>query len=496
MAASLFKREAGLFASFDEICVNSVKQRGCAMSAAFEPRRMLRHATHGQLTEVGIVGMSVYIPRTAVAHADLEVFDGVPTGKYTIGLGQVHMAFVTDCEDVVSLALTAVDDLVRAYNISYRDIGRLEVGTETVIDKSKSIKSSLMQLFEESGNFEVEGLDNTNACYGGTAALFNTAAWLESSAWDGRFGIVVTTDIAVYDKGPARATGGAGAVAMLLGRGPEVCIRFEKGLRSTRMEHTYDFFKPRLGCEYPTVNGQATIDCYVKAIDACYALFSKRAEAADGRRFSVAECVDYCIFHAPFNKMVKKALARLIYHDFLRTAPGSDVRYASVEQYRALDVSISHRNRAAQNAFVELGTALYEEKCAPAAWLAKEIGNAYTASLYSSLCALVAEEGDRIVGKRLLFFSFGSGCAASMFSMRVDKSVERMKRGLKLRERLCERIIVPAAVYDETLRKREQDYCRFGYVPSSDCSELFPGTYYLAAVGKNGERKYCRAQKR
>lgn len=71
------------------------------------------------------------------------------------------------------------------YILGYSDIGRLEVGTETLVDKSKSIKSMLMRLFKNSNNNNVEGVDSTNACYGGTAALFNSIAWLESSAWDG-----------------------------------------------------------------------------------------------------------------------------------------------------------------------------------------------------------------------------------------------------------------------------------------------------------------------
>jgi hydroxymethylglutaryl-CoA synthase len=44
-----------------------------------------------------------------------------------------------------------------------------------------------MQLFEESGNTDVEGVDTTNACYGGTAALFNALSWVESSSWDGKY---------------------------------------------------------------------------------------------------------------------------------------------------------------------------------------------------------------------------------------------------------------------------------------------------------------------
>lgn len=65
-----------------------------------------------------------------------------------------------------------------------------------------------MQLFSKYGNHDIEGITTINACYGGTAALFNTIAWVESSAYDGhRLGCVVTTDVAVYKKGNARPTG-------------------------------------------------------------------------------------------------------------------------------------------------------------------------------------------------------------------------------------------------------------------------------------------------
>jgi hydroxymethylglutaryl-CoA synthase len=77
------------------------------------------------------------------------------------------------------------------YGIDYQSIGRLEVGTETIIDKSKSVKSALMQLFADSGNTDIEGIDTTNACYGGTSALINAINWVESSYWDSRYALVI-----------------------------------------------------------------------------------------------------------------------------------------------------------------------------------------------------------------------------------------------------------------------------------------------------------------
>ena len=83
-----------------------------------------------------------------------------------------------------------------------------------------------MDLFAECHNFDIEGIDSKNACYGGTAALFNAINWVESSSWDGRNAIVVAGDIAVYAEGAARPAGGAGACAILIG--PNAPIVFDR----------------------------------------------------------------------------------------------------------------------------------------------------------------------------------------------------------------------------------------------------------------------------
>lgn len=140
---------------------------------------------NGWPQDVGIVAMEIYFPSQYVDQTELESFDGVSSGKYTIGLGQGKMGFCSDLEDINSLCLTVVQNLLKRNNIRPDQIGRLEVGTETIIDKSKSVKSALMQLFQDSGNTDIEGIDTTNACYGGTNALFNSVNWVESSAWDG-----------------------------------------------------------------------------------------------------------------------------------------------------------------------------------------------------------------------------------------------------------------------------------------------------------------------
>ena len=62
--------------------------------------------------DVGLVAIELYFPSTYVAQEDLEKFNKVDAGKYTIGLAQTNMACVNDREDINSISLTAVKNLV------------------------------------------------------------------------------------------------------------------------------------------------------------------------------------------------------------------------------------------------------------------------------------------------------------------------------------------------------------------------------------------------
>ncbi len=266
--------------------------------------------------QLGIVDMQVYFPKYYVDQNDLETHDKADKGKYTIGLGQDKMAFVKDNEDIVSISLTVVDKIIKRNNLSYTDISRLEVGTETFLDKSKSIKTHLMELFRESGNFDVEGISTTNACYGATNALLNSFNWLYSDFYDGKYAIIVAADIAVYAKGRARPTGGCGSVAILLG--PWAKIEIEN-IRSTYMNNVYDFYKPNPTSEYPTVDGVFSIDCYFKALEYCYSRFHEKQinssnKNKNNNNFSLND-YDYFCFHSPFGKMVEKAFYQLVSYD-------------------------------------------------------------------------------------------------------------------------------------------------------------------------------------
>lgn len=71
-----------------------------------------------------------------------------------------------------------------------------------------------------------------------------------------------------------------------------------------------------------------------------------------------------------------------------------------------------------EKAILQASSQLYEQMASQGALLQRQLGNLYTASLYSGLAALIAEQGDGLVGKRILCFSFGSGVVSSMFVLR------------------------------------------------------------------------------
>ncbi|KAF9911793.1 hypothetical protein EC991_002095 [Linnemannia zychae] len=443
---------------------------------------------------VGIHALEFYHPAKFVDQTELEQFDGVSAGKYTIGLGQTQMAVCDDREDINSISLTVVKNLVEKHGLSFKDIGYLEVGTESIIDKSKSVKTVLMSLFEESGNHDVEGIDTKNACYGGTASVFNAVNWVESSSWDGRLAIVVAADIASYAEGPARPTGGAGAVAILIG--PNAPLVFDQGVRSTHMNHLWDFYKPELASEYPTVDGHFSNTCYIRSVDACYSLFTKKFSkrySPNPEQLIKSQDLDYSVFHAPNCKLVQKAFGRMAYNDMLQD-PENEL-YASVKDYAKFAHSEeSYYDKGLERAMMQFTKAEYQKKVIPSLYAATNVGNMYTASVWACLSSLMSSASDEeILNKRIGLFSYGSGSAATFFSLKVVASTEKFRETLQIKTRLANRTKVTPEHFAELLKLREETALLKDYNPVGDISTLAKGTYYLTRIDEKFRRTYARA---
>jgi len=449
---------------------------------------------------IGVVASEAYIPQRFVSHESLEIYDGVKPGKYSIGLGCERMAFAGPEEDINSMCLSALANLMETYGLSYSDIGRLEVGTETLVDKSKSTKTTLMQLFKESGNMNVLGVTNINACYGGTAAVFNTIDWMESSAWDGRYGVVIAGDIAVYEPGPARPTGGAGVVALLIG--PKAPLVFENKLRHSHFEDAYDFYKPELNCEYPYVDGHLSNECYLRAVDFCYRGYKEKFKAVIGQDLDISNgSSKHFLFHQPYAKLVQKSFARYLYNDYLTSSDSS--KFDTLNEFRDISAEESYLNRDLEKACLKLVGDRYQECVFPYTFAGRQLGNSYTGSLWFALLSLIAESannenlgGDGFLGDRALLFSYGSGLAATMFSCIVDGSLKEQAEKCNLYSRLESREESSAESFSEALEQR-----RLSHLPESEENEFLskvkeshvpPGSFFLRCVDDRKRRVYER----
>lgn len=356
--------------------------------------------------------------------------------------------------------MTAVSSLLRKYSIDPRSIGRLEVGTESPIDKAKSVKTVLTQLFAD--NHSLEGVDTVNACYGGTNALFNAINWVESRSWDGRDAIVVASDIAIYKEITARPTGGAGCVAILVG--PNAPIAAVPGLRGTYMTHAYDFYKPDMKSEYPMVNGHLSISCYMSALDGCYAELRKNAarlannaetshpEAAAilaRERQSLIDVFDFMAFHTPNCKLVSKSYGRLLYNDFLNNK--SSAEFASLPQLlRDLSYEESLKSKELEKTFLELSKQRFVSRVEPCIRAPSLCGNMYTASLYCSLISVLSHVGsDALQGKTIGMFSYGSGITSTLFTLQVVGDMSGIIDKIDLFARLKARRVASPQEYEE-----------------------------------------------
>uniref|UniRef100_A0A8D2AL48 Hydroxymethylglutaryl-CoA synthase n=1 Tax=Sciurus vulgaris TaxID=55149 RepID=A0A8D2AL48_SCIVU len=410
--------------------------------------------------DVGILAMEVYFPAQYVDQTDLEKYNNVEAGKYTVGLGQTHMGFCSVQEDINSLCLTVVQRLMERTQLPWDSVGRLEVGTETIIDKSKAVKTVLMELFQDSGNTDIEGIDTTNACYGGTASLFNAANWMESSYWD--------------------------------------------GLRGTHMENAYDFYKPNLASEYPMVDGKLSIQCYLRALDRCYASYRQKIQkqwkqAGIDRPFTLDD-LQYMIFHTPFCKMVQKSLARLMFNDFLSSSGDTQTLYQGLEAFRELKLEDTYTNKDLDKALLKASLDMFNKKTKASLYLSTHNGNMYTSSLYGCLASLLSHHSAQdLAGSRIGAFSYGSGLAASLFSFRVSQDaspgspLDTLVSSISdLPKRLASRKRMSPEEFTEIMNQREQFYHKVNFSPPGDTNNLFPGTWYLERVDEMHRRKYAR----
>ena len=445
---------------------------------------------------LGIIDIQIYFPRYYISQYELEEYDKVPHGKYTIGLGQTNMSFVDDNEDINSMCLTVLDKLIKKNNISLNQISRIEVGTETLIDKSKSVKTHLMELFKDTYNNDIEGVTVLNACYGGISALLNTFNWLFSKYYDNKYAIVICGDNASYGKGPARPTGGCGTIGILLGKGGSLLL---ENIRASYMKNAYDFYKPDPSSEYPTVDGHHSLDCYLEALYNCLYNYHYKKGVINYDE-------DFFCFHCPYSKLVEKAFYQLkcfaifynyknniseIY-EYIKNIPKEILNEIIEKEGKFWRISKNTQEKI-KKLFYNNFKALIE----PGLFLCKQLGNLYTGSIFGFLLSLLinlSTKKQSLIGSRIFLFSYGSGLASTLLVLDIDN--EKYKKIIKNNEdifiHLNERIKISPYLYESILLKKEKLYLKNNYIPQGNIEDLFEGTFYLTKMDNLWRRYYSQ----
>ncbi len=317
------------------------------------------------VTPIGIEALSLYAPPFYLDLDDLGKARGVDPRKYRVGLAQDEMAMCPPDEDAVTMGAAAAAAALRQVDAS--KIGVVMLATESGIDQSKAgaiYIHGLLDLPRACWCFELK-----QACCSSTMGL-HTALALVAQRPDRKV-LVVASDIARYGLGtPGEPTQGAGAVAMVISAEPRL-VAFDTAVGSYTADEM-DFWRPNYLRE-AQVDGKHSIRVYLEALEHAWRDYREQGGAP------YASLDRFC-YHLPFNKMGQKA------HQHLARISHGEAPQAGMAEAQAYG---------------------------------RRIGNTYTASLYVGLASLLETDPEDLTGRRIGFFSYGSGCMGSFFSGRV-----------------------------------------------------------------------------
>lgn len=235
------------------------------------------------------------------------------------------------------------------------------------------------------------------------------------------------------------------------------------------MADTYDFYKPNLSSEYPEVDGPVSVVTYTGALDKAYTAYREKVARALKKsgvtsKFSL-DSADYALFHSPYGKQTVKGHARILYNDFLADPEASIfANIGNAEAYRTMSSTASLKDKNLEKDFITAGKASFAQKVEPGMACSKRLGNTYTGSLYGCLASLLSTvEPSQLKDKRVLFYAFGSGCAASFFSVKVKGDTSNIREKLDLLKRLAAMKVVPPQEFIDALNV--SPFCSASSIP-------------------------------
>lgn len=234
--------------------------------------------------------------------------------------------------------------------------------------------------------------------------------------------------------------------------------------------------------------------CYLRAIDDCYVRFIARQEGHYPSSAQGVHATDFFLFHSPYNKLVQKSFARVLFHEMR----AGRVDGGALGELLTAPLESTYEDKTLEAKLKDLSLALYSDKVATGCEISRQIGNTYTACVYMNLANLISEKGSELAGKKTALFSYGSGALASMFEITASDSasspftLQRMQQALSVASRLASRQCSAPEELAAALQARERSHGHVPFAPTYPTAGMFPGTFYLDSISETYERTYKR----
>ncbi|MFH1228902.1 MAG: hydroxymethylglutaryl-CoA synthase [Candidatus Aenigmatarchaeota archaeon] len=424
---------------------------------------------------------------------------------YLNGIGIAKMAIPDTYQDAVVLVANSIDELMERNNLSPSEINRIEIGTESAPDKSKSIVNyvigSLEKKYGEGSLKRCASPQGQAACASPAYGVENALDWVWAGRSNGSCRIVCGADITRYPlkNGSGQPqeilgehTQGAAAAAILIESNPKL-MEFDKIIGHYN-EDEDSFFRPDHS-KVPLGDGKKTEKMYLKAMREAFTHYAEQAAASGLIKLKEGEALtdhfDLLSFHQPFPKMTENGLAALLIHEY-RNLPrwqpiireiGSEPKsedFASEIAFEQARDDFRKRFRMTKT-FQEV----FQSKMADGREASIEEGNSYTASIWNHLVSLLSIKdgrGEDLRGKKGGMGFFGSGCVAIGQSYTVVPEYQRAVKSFNLMEKLKNRTAISLQDYEDLHESRPLSGGREFILP--------PKNEFVLTEIKNGYRYY------
>ena len=404
----------------------------------------------------GIEAASIYVPHIYLPIKDLAIQRNIDPDKLEIGLGLKKMSVLDVHEDTATIAANALLKLITDFNVNPNEIGRIYLGTESALDGAKPtatyavqlVESVLANQFGERPFKHTDVVDMTFACVGGVDAMHNSIDYVRVNP--AKKAIVIAADYAKYGlESTGEYTQGAGAVAMLISNQPDL-IAFDNNW-GIGMESVFDFFKPHqstsdtavlnaLGTtkseieifsDEPVFEGQYSNECYKNRVREAYFNFKDEAKI-EGKLY---ENWRYIAFHLPYAFQGKRMFSDVFALENDQDNSNDNLKIVSKsDEYKAL----------------------IKEKVEPTQRASSEIGNMYTASVFTAFLSALqvsADNDEELNGKTVGFIAYGSGSKSKVFQGQIGEGWKNVMNKMDLFTYLNKREAISFEQYQDLHNK-------------------------------------------